>query len=486
MFLLKKVFQLRDKANPELEKPFLEHLEDLRVMITRSILALTISMIVCFSFQEDLMRILRMPVDKVLQIHEGKALPDDIKVDEWGKAKEIEHASLGLTEAQRGAYLASFDAATQSRIDLVRLLRAAKALPDDHQRSLFLSSATHPTQAARVQNLLTLGTSPEIDQRGKLQMMSALSPTEPFMLSMKLAFFAGIVLAFPFLMTFILQFILPGLHANERRVLWPALSIGFGLFLIGVSFAYFLVLPRALTFFYEWSGSLGISNDWRIGEYITFATQFTLLFGLSFELPVIVMVLVKLGLITHDTMRRTRSYAILAIVVAAAVITPTPDAFTMSLMAGPMIVLYEMCIWLSWFDERKRRRAEEAEEKERMERLLTGAGADETEAGEQEDRGDRFEQLAEDLTPPPSGHEHEPEPEHDPAPPPAPAPAPAAEDPAPPSADTPDPHAAEERDAPAVETAPEKEGPPAPDEPTTLPGEEDRRLSDPGEPGKQP
>jgi len=200
--------------------------------------------------------------------------------------------------------------------------------------------------------------------------MSALKPTETFMLSMKLSFFAGIIVAFPLLLMYVLQFVLPGLHANEKRILWPSMLIGFGLFLSGVLFAYYAVLPRALLFFYEWSGNLGVSNDWRIGEYISFATQFTLLFGLSFELPVVVMVFVKLGLLGYEMMSKTRSYAILAIFVAAAVITPTPDAFTLVLMALPMLILYEICIWLAWLDRRKNRVAEEQEAREREERLL--------------------------------------------------------------------------------------------------------------------
>ena len=88
-------------------------------------------------------------------------------------------------------------------------------------------------------------------------------------------------------------------------------------------------------------------------------------------------------------MSRTRSYAILAIVVIAAIITPTPDALTLCLMALPMILLYEGCIWLAWLDARKQRREEEAEERERMERLLNAP--DEPEAGEEEDRGDGWD-----------------------------------------------------------------------------------------------
>ena len=253
------------------------------------------------------------------------------------------------------------------------LLRAALALPEG-KRDAFLKALEVPADLKRqVTALVKTAPSPEVDNRGNLKLMSALKPTETFMLSMKLSFFAGIILAFPLLLMFVLQFVLPGLHANEKRVMWPAMAVGFGLFIAGVLFAYYGVLPRALTFFYEWSGSLGVSNDWRIGEYISFATQFTLLFGLSFELPVVVMVFVKLGLLSYETMSRTRSYAILAIFVTAAVLTPTPDVFTLLLMALPMIILYEICIWLAWLDRRKNRVREEQEARENEERRMLPA-----------------------------------------------------------------------------------------------------------------
>ena len=123
--------------------------------------------------------------------------------------------------------------------------------------------------------------------------MQALKPTEGFMLSIKLAFFAGIVISFPFLLYFILQFVLPGMHDAERKALWPAMAIGFGLFLSGVFFSYYIVLPEVLEFFHEYSSDMMIENEWRIGYYISFATQFTLIFGLTFELPVLVMPLFK-------------------------------------------------------------------------------------------------------------------------------------------------------------------------------------------------
>lgn len=386
MFLLKKVFQLRDKSNPEHEKPFLDHLEDLRIMVTRIVVTLLVSMLVCFSFREDLMAIIRKPVDEVMMVHQASLLPERIVSANWEAAKKIERAAVALDPALAEKLLAHFDPETLRLVNIVRLLRAVAVLPED-QRAAFLTAAEADDPTAKdVSYMLEKGASPDIDSRGNLQIMSVLNPTEPFMLSMKLAFFAGIVVSFPLLLMYILQFVLPGLHHHERRVLWPALAIGFGLFLVGVCFAYFVVLPRALVFFFEWGLQMGVSNDWRIGLYVTFATQFTLLFGLSFELPVVVMVFVKLGLLTYETMSRTRPHAILAIVVIAAIITPTPDAFTLVLMAGPMILLYEMCIWLAYFDHRKARRAEEVEERERMERLLMAP--DEPEGGEEEDRSD--------------------------------------------------------------------------------------------------
>ncbi len=248
------------------------------------------------------------------------------------------------------------------------MLRSVIAVPEDQRAGFVTTLDASDELKQQVLALAKLGPDPEVGQRGNLRLMSALKPTETFMLSMKLSLFAGIVLAFPLLLLYILQFVLPGLHASEKRVLWPSMLIGFGLFLGGVLFAYYQVLPRALTFFYEWGGGLEISNDWRIGEYISFATQFTLLFGVAFELPVVVMVFVKLGLLTYETMSRTRSYAIVAIFVAAAVLTPTPDIMTLSLMALPMIVLYEICIWLAWFDRRKQQRVDEEDARERAAR----------------------------------------------------------------------------------------------------------------------
>jgi len=374
MFLLKKVFQLRDHVNPDNEKPFLDHLEDLRVTVFRIAITLIISMVVCFAFQKQLMEILQRPIYQVLKDTAREQLSDPpipITPDRWEAAKAAEHAAGSLPAGEREVFLRHLkDPDLELHARIAALQRAALTLPLE-KRDAFLNDVTPDVKVReQVKFLIERKIQPEVSVRGDLRMMSTLKPTESFMLSMKLAFFAGIIVAFPLLLTFILQFIMPGLHQNEKKVLWPALAVAFGLFLGGVCFAYFVVLQKALEFFYQYSLSLGVANEWRIGEYISFATTFTLLFGVAFELPVVVMVIVKLGLLSYGTMKKTRSYAIVGIMVLAAVLTPTPDIITLSLMALPMYVLYEICILLAWMLERKEKKAEEAEAKERMERLL--------------------------------------------------------------------------------------------------------------------
>jgi len=383
MFFLNKIFKFRDDHNPTAEKPFLEHLEDLRVMVTRVIVTLLVAMIACFALQERLMNILLDPVDEVWTSYQQKTLPRQVDLDDWDQARDVLNRSLVLAQGERDAFYQRFEPEVRELISAARLLRLAEALPEKERPAYLEEMAGGDADfAALLEELRDRGAQPDNQLDRKLSDMSSLQPTETFFLSMKLAFFAGLVVSFPFLLYYILQFVLPGLHQHEQKVLWPALAIGFGLFLMGVLFAYFIVLPKALEFFFEWGLRLGIQNDWRIGWYIGFATQFTLIFGLAFELPVVVMALVKIGLLSYETMSRTRRYAALGIVVTAAVISPTGDWITLSLMSAPMYVLYEICIWLAYLDWKKEQRAEEEERRERLERLMAEREQYEAEHGE--------------------------------------------------------------------------------------------------------
>lgn len=413
MFVLKKLFELRDKTQQDEEKPFLDHLEDLRIVITRVVLTLVIAMGFCFAFRNELMSIIRAPVEQVWLVSQENKMPDEDKaavavdLDTWELAKRAARDTAQFSDVQKDFYFNYQDPDNSLNLkfhtESVIYYRAAIDMENTTKNGVgFIEQLPETSADMRKQVLALLDKEKRpdaaVDSRGKLVLMQALNPTEGFMLSIKLSLFAGIVISFPLLLFFILQFILPGLKDNEKKAMWPAMLVGFGLFLSGVLFSYFFVLPKVLDFFYNYSQEMGVTNEWRIGYYISFATQFTLIFGLSFELPVVVMTLVKLGILNYEIMRNTRSYAILAIVIIAALITPTPDAFTLLLLAGPMIILYEICIWLAFFHNRKEREAEIAEREELEKKMASAPALSASRDDDEEDDDDPDDDNS------PSGH----------------------------------------------------------------------------------
>ena len=192
----------------------------------------------------------------------------------------------------------------------------------------------------------------DIDQR--IGALRALGITDSIVISFHLAFYAGIVLSFPLLLYFAAEFVLPALTALEKRFLLPAIGVSFALFLFGVLVSYFWLLPKTILFFFRDTESLGWAPAWTVQQYYSFVTRFTIGFGLAFELPVVVLALVRFGLITYRFMARTRPYAVVLIFILATIITPTPDVLTLVAMGLPMCLLYESCIWIAWLMERRR------------------------------------------------------------------------------------------------------------------------------------
>ena len=269
-WLFQKVIKVRERVAVDLgegdmEKPFLEHLEDLRKMIVRMAMTLCVTVIGTFAFAKQIVEIL-----------------------------------------------------------------------------------TYPIKLAKLENKIHL---------------VGLNITDAFMTEVNASMMAGIIIAFPLLLWFLLQFILPGLRHTEKKVLFPALGVGVGLFLTGVLFAYFVVSPGTIYFFYSCNADINVGGDPNVPipmsviTYNKFITQFVMIFGACFETPVLVMALVKLEILTYKVMKTTRSYAIVAIAVLAAVVTPTQDALTLGLLMVPMYCLYEICIWLAWWMEKKDRAA---------------------------------------------------------------------------------------------------------------------------------
>lgn len=366
MYFLGKAFELRGQAHGEEDKPFLDHLEDLRIMITRIVITLLITTLGCWVFHKQVLDVIRRPVHQTWNARQLPTLPPDISPDHWEHLKKIRHTANLLPPPQRQSFIETVGGESlYTQVEATNYYIVSLKIPDEKKRQQWLNSLNLPQdQNELLQQLAEKKPNPKLNAKGDIVDMKALKPTEPFMLAFKVSIFAGVIISFPLNLFFALQFILPGMKENEKKILFPSMLFGFGLFLLGVAFCYFIVMPRALDFFLSFGAGMSVDNQWRIGEYISFATMFTLMFGLAFELPVIVMALVKLGLLGFQTMSNTRSYAIVAIVIIAAVITPTGDLLTLSMMAVPMYLLYEGCIWLSYLDYKKALKAEEAEQEE--------------------------------------------------------------------------------------------------------------------------
>jgi len=172
------------------------------------------------------------------------------------------------------------------------------------------------------------------------------SPTANIVIFAKVALISGVALAMPVLVYQLVSFIAPGLTPQEKRYLYLILPGATLSFAAGAAFAYFVMLPTAIPFLKGFLSDI-INPSWFIDKYISFITSLLFWVGVSFETPLVIFFLAKLGVVTPASLSRYRRYAILVIAVLAAVITPTPDPFNMILVMAPLIVLYEIGILLA-------------------------------------------------------------------------------------------------------------------------------------------
>lgn len=191
------------------------------------------------------------------------------------------------------------------------------------------------------------------------QKLVALSVTEPFMAILKISVYAGLVVSLPFILWQFWAFVLPALYENERKRVLPYVAASAGLFLGGVVFCYFLVLPVGIKWLLSFSsGQFNVLV--HVDSYVSFCALFLLAFGAVFELPLIMMLLAWAGIVNYKQMRKVRRYAIVVEAVVAMVATPSGDPFTMLLMLAPLVALYEVGIWLSVIVVRGREKRRQA------------------------------------------------------------------------------------------------------------------------------
>jgi len=186
--------------------------------------------------------------------------------------------------------------------------------------------------------------------------------TEAFFVYMKLAIFASLIITSPFVLYQIWKFIAPGLLDTEKKYVVPFVISSTSLFVGGILFGYFVALPPAFEFFVSFNNKY-LQAMISFSDYLSLFVTFLLGFGISFELPVFMFFLAKLGIVNAKMLSKQRRYAILVIFIVAAILTPSPDALSQVLMAIPLVFLYEVSIFVAKFVEKNKVAAKIQEEK---------------------------------------------------------------------------------------------------------------------------
>jgi sec-independent protein translocase protein TatC len=310
-------------------KSFLEHLEDFRWVLVKVSVALSLAMLICLIGANYVMAVIKWPLTKAPVSFPG--------------TNQIVTVSFG--ENRLGHF----------------------QLSDAEEKSLNLG--TNRFVAVTVEPLM-LGTNQILgwhidsnpvtaNEARQMQVeLINLSPAGGFFVAIQVAFYGGLVLSAPFILYFVIAFVFPALKMREQKYVFRALFIGGGLFLAGICFCYFALMPVALAASQKYSNWLGLgASQWRAEDYISFVCRFMLGMGLGFEMPVVILTLVKIGVLSYSTLSKARRYMIVINLILGAVLT-TPEVVTQILMFVPLQLLYEITVWIAWYwDRQEKKRA---------------------------------------------------------------------------------------------------------------------------------
>lgn len=205
----------------------------------------------------------------------------------------------------------------------------------------------------RIHTILTAPVGKVVDDPDSF--LKVMQVTSGMSIAMRIIFWGGLLLSLPFIVVTIWKFIFPALKGNERKGVLGASAFAVVLFVAGVCMGYFWTLPVALRVMFRINRWLGVTCDFvELSDYIGFVLKLLIAFGVAFELPVVVLALGQMGIISGAQLRDKRPYVIVGIMIVAMFLTP-PDPLTLLLMAMPMALLYECCIWIIWAKERRKR-----------------------------------------------------------------------------------------------------------------------------------
>ncbi|MGG8494860.1 twin-arginine translocase subunit TatC [Tenacibaculum sp. TC6] len=187
------------------------------------------------------------------------------------------------------------------------------------------------------------------------QTLQALNPTQQLMTGIWSSLILGFVVAFPYVLWEIWRFIAPGLHETERKKSKGFIFVSSLLFFLGVLFSYFVIIPMSVYFFYNFQISDAIQNNFKLEAYISLITNTILGVAIFFELPVVIFFLSKIGLVTPHFLKKYRKHALVLVLVISAIITP-PDVASQIIVSVPIMILYEISIYVSNFVLKKQQK----------------------------------------------------------------------------------------------------------------------------------
>lgn len=316
-------------------KSFLEHLEDLRWMIIKCAAAVIAGMMICLFATPQLAVILKWPLRMAAH---RKLVFMPVSTNTVVRLRFGDSTLQSITLASNK--LGSFDLGTNHQVDL-------QLEPVQVGSNTLFSLRVVRSQSDEDMN------TPQLYYMG---------PADSFFSVIHIAFFGGLFLASPFVMYFVGQFVLPALRRIEKKYFLKAFWFGITLFLSGVLFAYFVLMPPAVKFAELMASTMDISSQiWKAEDFFSFEIKFMLGMGLGFELPVVLLALVKIGLLNYAKLTAMRRYMIVANLVLGGLLT-TPEVFTQIVMAIALQMLFEVAVWIAWYWEyqEKKRRARNA------------------------------------------------------------------------------------------------------------------------------
>ncbi|MCI0659437.1 MAG: twin-arginine translocase subunit TatC [Acidobacteria bacterium] len=343
------------KEHEGLQMSFLDHLDELRQRLIYSISGIAIALGLCFAFSGYIFNFLAVPVKEQYRKAQIARAATKGKID-LNQVKEGEINQYTFTE--------------DSMLNGVKIPAGTtvltKKIIKDNEPVLILAypwiaGAKQIAAETPVEQILSEGRSQLIYDEESNQLVVR-KVTSGFTIYMYVSLYAGIVLAFPFLFYQVWAFISPGLYKHEKRYIMPVIAMGTILFVMGAAFAYKIAFPTACDFLLGWAQEGGFRTLLDAEDYLDLIMIIMVALGIAFQIPTISFVLGRIGLLTPKMMWKSWRYAVIIIAILSAVLTPTPDATTMLIFAGPMVALYFISIGIVWFFGKPRRSEKEITE----------------------------------------------------------------------------------------------------------------------------